>query len=95
MAHGIRTGGRKPGVPNKRTVELAERLDALGLDPVLGLAKIAEDPTASLELRAKVLADLMSYMYPRRKALDVSAAAQRPVSIQLNIPAKATNEADV
>jgi len=34
-----KTGGRKPGTPNKRTVEVQERLAALGCDPIEAMAK--------------------------------------------------------
>jgi hypothetical protein len=69
---GKKTGGRTAGVPNKRTVELTERLAALGCDPLAGLVQITADPTAELALRAKVLSDLLPYMYPKRKALELS-----------------------
>lgn len=39
---GARPGaGRKPGVPTRKTVEIAEKLAALGCDPIEGMAKIA------------------------------------------------------
>lgn len=69
----MRTGGRQPGTPNKRTTELAARLAELGLDPLEGLAKIAQDPATEPGLRAKVLSDLMPYLYPRRKAVELAA----------------------
>jgi hypothetical protein len=88
MAHGRKTGGRVAGTPNRRTEELVSRLEALGVDPVTGLAMIANDPTASLDLRARVQMELLGYMYPKRKALDVSTPAQQAVSIRIGIPAK-------
>jgi hypothetical protein len=88
MALGKRTGGRKAGTPNRRTQELVLRLEALGVDPVLGLAEIAKDPTVSVDLRARVLTDLMQYVWPKRKVLDVSADAQQPISIRIGIPSK-------
>jgi len=41
MAHGWKSGGRKKGTPNKRTLELTERLEALGCDPIEAMALIA------------------------------------------------------
>ena len=38
---GERRGGRRKGSPNRRTVEVAERLAALGCDPLEGMARIA------------------------------------------------------
>jgi hypothetical protein len=72
MARGFKTGGRQTGTPNKRTQELTERLGDLGCDPVEGLARIANDESASLELRARCYSDLMQYVYPRRKAIEGS-----------------------
>ncbi len=72
MARGFKTGGRQAGTLNKRTQELTERLESLGCDPVEGLVRIANDKSASLELRAKCFADLLPYVYPRRRPADDS-----------------------
>ncbi|MEW5251268.1 hypothetical protein [Microbulbifer sp. 2201CG32-9] len=37
---GKKTGGRTKGTPNKRTQQVQEKLQALGCDPVEGLARI-------------------------------------------------------
>ena len=86
MAAGFKTGGRVVGTPNKRTQDLMERLDALGVDPVDGLAAIARDETAPLELRARVQMELMGYLFPKRKALDVSSGEKQSISISIGIP---------
>jgi hypothetical protein len=88
MARGMKTGGRVRGTPNRRTAELQERLEELGIDPVLGLAHIAKDPCVSAELRARVLIDLMSYIWPKRKALDIASEGAPAISIRLGIPCK-------
>jgi hypothetical protein len=38
---GERRGGRQRGVPNKRTLDVIERLAALRCDPIAGMARIA------------------------------------------------------
>ncbi len=53
MAQGKKTGGRTLGTPNKRTQEIIERLEALGCDPVEGMAKLAADENNSAELRER------------------------------------------
>ncbi len=58
MARGQKTGGRKAGTPNKRTLDVIERLDQLGCDPIEGMAKIALDPQNPVELRARMFSDL-------------------------------------
>ena len=69
---GHKTGGRAAGTPNKRTADLADRLKALKCDPVKGLAAIAADPATDTALRARVYADLLPYLYPKRKAVELS-----------------------
>jgi hypothetical protein len=54
IALGRKTGGRTAGTPNKRTLDVIERLDELGCDPIEGMAKIALDPQTPIELRADV-----------------------------------------
>lgn len=68
--------GRKKGSLNRRTVELTERLEQLGCDPVAGLVSIAADQTATLELRARCYESLLPYLYPKRKAIDVTVAGE-------------------
>lgn len=74
MARGYKSGGRKPGTPNKRTAELAERLAELGFDPVAVIVAIASDPGASPELRLRAAAEMMPYCFPRRKAVELTAS---------------------
>ena len=87
MAIGIKTGGRLSGTPNKRTQDLQQRLESLGVDPVMGLAAIANDDAAPLELRARVQIELLSYLFPKRKALDVGTTNQQPISIRIGLTA--------
>jgi hypothetical protein len=61
--------GRKKGTPNKKTLDLAEKLRAEGLDPVLELIKLL--PLLEPQQKANVLLDLMTYLYPKRKAMDL------------------------
>jgi hypothetical protein len=70
MAVGCKTGGRQKGTPNRRTVELAERLQALGCDPVGELVTLARDPNIEAALRVRCYIELMQYLHPKRKAVD-------------------------
>jgi hypothetical protein len=72
---GERRGGRQRGAPNKRTVEVVERLAALCCDPIAGMAHIALDNENPVELRARMFAELAQYVAPKRKALEHSAQA--------------------
>lgn len=71
MAFKQKTGGRVAGTPNKRTMELKDRLQAIGCDPIEGMAHLAMDPATTPELRGRMFAELAGYLYPKRKAVEV------------------------
>lgn len=66
-------GGRKAGTPNKRTVEVQEKLARLKCDPIAGMARLAMDKKNPPELRGRMFAELAQYIAPKRKALEHSA----------------------
>ncbi len=87
MALRIKTGGRKVGTPNRRTVEVVAQLSALGCDPIEGMARIAMDCSNSPELRARMYAELAQYVAPKRKALDVSSStAGKQIFFNIGLP---------
>jgi hypothetical protein len=77
-----KTGGRQKGTPNKASLPVAEKLEALGCDPIAGMAGIAMDEKNSPETRGRYYSELAQYLYPKRKALDVSD--QQPTMINVN-----------
>ena len=62
--------GRPKGAINKRSKELTERLDDLGVDPIEGMAMISADPTTSPELKFQCFKELAQYIAPKRKAVE-------------------------
>jgi hypothetical protein len=66
-----KTGGRKKGTPNRRTNQLVDQLAKLNLDIPAEIAKVL--PDLEPEARAKVLMDLMSFLFPKRKAIELSS----------------------
>lgn len=70
---GERRGGRKRGSPNKRTLDVIDKLAALRCDPIAGMALIALDEKNSVEIRARMFSELAQYVAPKRKALEHSA----------------------
>jgi hypothetical protein len=70
---GERRGGRQRGVPNRRTLDVIERLATLRCDPITGMARIALNKKNPVELRAQMFAELAQYVAPKRKALEHSA----------------------
>jgi len=73
MAAGHKTGGRRAGTPNKKTREVTELLRSLNCDPIEGMVRIAQDERCSLELRGRMFSDLAQYVYPKRRATELSA----------------------
>lgn len=60
--------GRKKGTPNRRTQALQEIFEAH--DFVIPEKIIEILPRLSIEKQAEILMDLMSYLYPKRKATE-------------------------
>lgn len=84
----MKTGGRKAGTPNRRTVELHQKLDALGCDPIEGMARIALDQKNPPELRARMYAELAQYVAPKRKAIETSSTNKPAVTFNIGIKGK-------
>ena len=77
-----KTGGRQKGTPNRATLMLKEKLDDLGCDPLVELAKIGMNPKIPIEIRVRCFIEIASYVYPKRKPVD-APNHERPV-INLN-----------
>lgn len=66
-----KVGGRKKGTPNLETKTLSEILDKNNFEPVnLILSNL---PFVTPEKQIDVCLQLMSYLYPKRKALEIEA----------------------
>lgn len=81
----MKTGGRKAGTPNRRTVEVQQKLEALGCDPIEGMARMALDQKNPPELRARMYAELAHYVAPKRKALETSLSEKQVVTFNIGI----------
>jgi len=67
-------GGRPKGSKNKRTVELKERLEELGADPIAVLVELmgsSEDE----KIRTDCAKTLTGYLYPRLKSVELDVKA--------------------
>jgi hypothetical protein len=84
-----KTGGRQPGTPNRSTQELRKKLATLGCDPLVGIAKIAENPNNSDELRLHAYNSLLPYLYPKRKPVGDSSDERMSVNTQPVTPEEA------
>ncbi|MBT5371303.1 MAG: hypothetical protein HOL17_06225 [Gammaproteobacteria bacterium] len=79
---GERRGGRKPGTPNKRTAELARRIEtALGSHPVTKMASLVKQAIkeGDLTLAAGLLKEIATYHSPKRKPIE--GAIRTPIKL--------------
>jgi hypothetical protein len=68
--------GRPKGSKNKQTLAVTDRLEALGCDPIEGMAQIAMDERAELSIRAQMYKELAQYVAPKRKAVEMKTEAE-------------------
>lgn len=73
--------GRKKGSPTKLSKEVASRLEALGCDPIEGMARVANDNTVEVAIRVRCYAELAQYVYPKRRATEHSGLGGGPILI--------------
>ncbi len=71
--HSGNPSGRPRGSKNKLTLEVIDRLEALGCDPIEGMARIAMDENTEPNLRAQMYKELAQYIAPKRRAMEVQA----------------------
>lgn len=66
-----KVGGRVAGKPNKSTQSLMEKCEAKGVDVFELMLEYATEPCEPA-LRFQALKELCQYLYPKRKALEVT-----------------------
>src|SRR5215210_7287293 len=68
---------RRPnGSKSKQTLAVIDRLEALGCDPIEGMARIAMDEKVDLSIRAQMFKELAQYTAPKRKAVEMKAEGE-------------------
>lgn len=77
---GVREGaGRPKGAVNRRSQEIADLLNSLGVDPIVGMANVAANNRKALgisddvpiAIRAQMFKELASYVTYKLKAIEV------------------------
>jgi hypothetical protein len=86
-----KTGGRQKGTPNKATLTVQEKLDSIGCDPIIELAKLGMNEKFTEEFRRRCFSDLASYICPKPKPTDLTTTPERPV---INVNTNLENSAD-
>lgn len=70
-----KSGGRVKGTPNKRTLDLLDRIQELDWDPLQELYLLISDPEVSKSEKILINKEMLQYLYPKRKAIDLDASA--------------------
>ena len=73
ILHRKKTGGRKKGSKNKRTLERARVIAAIkasGADPVSFFADLLRNESAPLDLRFQAAKELAPYVHPRLSSIE-------------------------
>lgn len=65
MAKGIKTGGRKKGVPNKATAAKAVEIAASGLTPLEYMLDVMRNPGLDCEIRMEAAKAAAPYVHPK------------------------------
>ena len=84
----LKTGGRKKGTPNKKTLEAQELLAASNFDPIAAMIEISQQAMADKNylLAGQMAKELAQYVYPKRKAIEhINKEDENPLPTQLII----------
>lgn len=78
---GERRGGRQKGTKNKKTQAVIDKLDDMGVDPIKGMADIANQAMAEgdMQLAGQMYRELAQYVAPKRKAVEISGDDGGPI----------------
>src|SRR5262245_51987416 len=74
-----KTGGRKKGTPNKRTLErqhLIATIKASGKDPMSFFSDLLQNEAAPLDLRFQAAKELAPYVHPKLQSIEARAGGQ-------------------
>jgi hypothetical protein len=73
---------QRRNAPGATSADVAEQLRQLDCDPIAGMARLAQDVTAPIPLRARMFAELATYVAPRRKAMELSGPNGGPIDLE-------------
>ena len=74
-------GGFRQGAGKTKAVQA--KLDQLGCDPIEALANISMDNSNTPELRFQANKELAQYVAPKRKAVELDAAVDGGINVNL------------
>lgn len=62
-------------------LQVIERLNALCCDPIEGMAQVAIDAAAPVEVRARMVAEPTQYVAPKRQAIEQEVGADTAAAL--------------
>jgi hypothetical protein len=86
MAIGHKTGGRRKGVQNKRTLERRADMDELlaaGISPLEYMLRMVRDERADPAMRLEAARTAAPYCHPRLSAVDVGNSDGGPLVVEI------------
>lgn len=97
MAAGIKTGGRKKGIPNKATAKREAAIAASGLTPLEYLLTVVRDPRASRAVRIDAAKSAAPYVHPKLSsvAMQVAGDADNPLKHTMEATVRFIRPGDV
>ena len=90
MAAGRKTGGRKPGTPNKASAARAAAIAASGLSPLDFLLSVLRDTKQELPIRIEAARAAAAYVHPKLAAVTVTGG----LDVRHDITAEPMSEAE-
>ncbi|HZL57798.1 MAG TPA: hypothetical protein VFC21_11975 [Bryobacteraceae bacterium] len=76
--------GRKKGQVCRLAADVRSKLQELGCDPIEGLARLAMDPDSERPIVARCLTELAQYVYPKRRAIEISGIDGAAIEVNDN-----------
>jgi hypothetical protein len=84
---GERRGGRGKGVPNRPSKELANYLKKWKIDPIKELKVALDNEGLAPNDRASIALRLLEFIYPKRKAVEMTGLDGDDVRFTINVVA--------
>lgn len=83
MAKGLKTGGRRKGVPNKVTAAKQAEIVASGLSPLDFMLQLLRDPEQPYAMRLDAAKGCASYVHPKLANIELSGNKEKPLTVNV------------
>lgn len=83
MAAGAKTGGRRKGVPNKRTAKIAKAISDAGLTPLAYMLRVLRNAKEDPARRAWAAKEAAPYVHPKLAQVELANKDGKPFLVGL------------